>query len=194
MMIYCPERVFRSPLLIFLSILIFNLSQAGLAVTLPENHDGKIEYCDDITFDSADYQRLWDNAMAFLNSLSVPDRLSREVEISEDMTALSSQWGFYLYVKPSLVPQVDGVIIAEISIHLFEEGYQYRIHNFRFIKYARNRFGEFEPVSSKQYPLELYYPDNKKKTWQAHFVTIQGKMTDLQQDLNLHMHNLQKID
>ena len=178
------------PLFILLTSSIMTL--ADQTVKLPENPEGKIEYCDEVALDSADYQRLWDNAMSFLNSLSVPDRLTKEVETSEDLTVLSQQLGFYLFVKPALVRQVDGVILADISIQLMEDGYQYRIHNFRFIKYARNRFGEFVPASSKQYPLVLYYPDSKKKTWQAHCATIGLKMTDLKQNLNMQMKDLQK--
>jgi hypothetical protein len=43
------------------------------------------------------------------------------------------------------------------------------------------------PKSSKKYPLEKYYPDNKKKTWTAHFEAINSKMEKLTTELGLKM-------
>jgi hypothetical protein len=113
----------------------------------------------------------------------VPDQVTKEVQSNEQLTELNHHFGFYLYVKPTLTKQIDGIIMADITINVEEKKYQYTINNFRFIKYARNRFGQFVPKSSKKYPLELYYPDTKKKTWIAHFEEIHDKILELQQNL-----------
>jgi hypothetical protein len=174
----------------FLLIVLFNLIHVHVSsqpVVLPENSKGKVEYYNSVETDSVDYFTLWDKAIAFLDSLSVPDQLTREVQSNEQLTELTHQFGFYLFIKPTLTRQIDGVVIADISICIEDTMYQYRINNIRFIKYARDRFGKFVPKSSKTYPLELYYPDSKTKTWKAHFAEINGKIVKLQHKLEAKM-------
>ena len=170
------------PFLIFF-ISIFTIPVFGQAISLPVNNEGKVEYHNSVDIDSLTYLTLWDNAMKYLNTLSVPDQLTKEVMVNEDLTKLSHQFGFYLIVKPALTKQVDGVMMADILISVNDSKYEYTINNFKFIKYARDRYGMFVPKSSKKYPLEKYYPDNKKKTWNAHFEAISSKIEKLATDL-----------
>jgi len=182
-----PEKALARHFLLivlFNSISVYVFSQT---VVLPENNEGKVEYYNPIETDSVDYFTLWDNARAFLGSLSVPDQLTKEVQSNEQLTELIHQFGFYLFIKPTLTKQIDGVVIADISISIEDTKYQYRINNIRFIKYARDRFGKFVPKSSRKYPIELYYPDSKKKTWEAHFADINIKIIKLQQNLEVKM-------
>lgn len=180
-------KVFIRPFLLLLLAAFIYLPISCQTFELPLNSQGKVEYIKTVESDSVDYYTLWDNAMTFLNSLSVPDQLTKEVMSNKQLTELKHQFGFYLYVKPTLTKQIDGVIIADIIVQVEKTKYQYRINNFRFIKYARNRFGQFVPKSSKRYPLELYYPDSKKKTWMAHFEEIDSKIPEIQQILEVKM-------
>ena len=181
-------KALTGPFLIFL-ILIYSHYAAGQTetITLPVNDQGMVEYTSSVDTDSITYLTLWDNAIKYLSTLSVPDQLTKDVQVNENLTAMSHQFGFYLIVKPALTKQVDGVVIADIKISVKDSKYEYTINNFKFIKYARNRFGVFVPKSSKKYPLEKYYPDNKKKTWIAHFEAINSKMEKLTTELGVKM-------
>jgi hypothetical protein len=181
-------KALTGPFLIFL-ILIYSHYVTGQTetITLPVNDQGLVEYTRSVDTDSLTYLTLWDNAIKYLNTLSVPDQLTKDVQVNENLTAMSHQFGFYLIVKPALTKQVDGVVIADIKISVKDSKYEYTINNFKFIKYARNRFGVFVPKSSKKYPLEKYYPDNKKKTWIAHFEAINNKMEKLTTELGVKM-------
>ena len=183
---------FSGPFLLFLFLNIFSFQIIGQTISLPENNEGKVEYRNEVDTDSLTYLTLWDNALKYLNTLSVPDQLTKEVQASEDLTELSHQFGFYLIVKPALTKQVDGVMMADISIKVEGSKYEYRINNFRFIKYARDRFGKFVPKSSKKYPLEKYYPDNDKKTWRAHFEALNSKIENISTDLEAKMAEIRK--
>lgn len=169
--------------LVLILISFINYPGFGQTVALPVNDEGKVEYTNTVDTDSIDYFTLWNNAGEFLSSLTVPDQLTKEVQTNEDLTELRHQFGFYLIVKPALTKQVDGVMMADIMVKIIDSKYTYTISNFRFIKYARDRFGQFVPKSSKKYPLEKYYPDSKKKTWKAHFVEINDKIAKLQLNL-----------
>ena len=181
------------PFLIFL-ITTITVPAFGQTVSLPVNNEGMVEYHNSVDTDSLTYLTLWDNAMKYLNTLSVPDQLTKEVEGNEDLTEFSHQYGFYLIVKPALTKQVDGVMMADISISVKDSKYEYRINNFRFIKYARDRYGMFVPKSSKKYPLEKYYPDNQKKAWKAHFETINSKIEKITTELEANMTGIRKND
>ena len=146
-----------------------------------------VEYAGSVDTDSLTYLTLWDNALEYLSTLSVPDQLTKDVQVNENLTEMSHQFGFYLIVKPALTKQVDGVMMADIIISVNDSEYEYTINNFKFIKYARDRFGVFVPKSSKKYPLEKYYPDNKKKTWIAHFGTINSKIEKITTELGAKM-------
>lgn len=159
----------------------------GQTVTFPTNEEGMVEYTRFVDTDTLTYLTLWDNAMKYLSTLSVPDQLTKDVQVNENMTEMSHQFGYYLIIKPALTKQVDGVMMADIKINVKDSKYEYTINNFRFIKYARDRYGVFVPKSSKKYPLEKYYPDNKKKTWIAHFEAINSKMEKLTADLEAKM-------
>ena len=159
----------------------------GQTTSLPLNQEDKVEYVHAVETDSLPYLTLWDNAMEFLDSLTVPDQLAKEVMASDDLTELRHQFGFYLIVKPALTKQVEGVMMADLNMKFNGSGYEYSINNFRFIKYARNRFGVFVPKSSKKYPLENYYPDNQKKNWQTHFETINSKIQNIAVNLEQKM-------
>jgi hypothetical protein len=175
-------KALTGPFLIFL-IMSFSHYLAGQTVSLPVNDEGIVEYTKTVDKDSLTYLTLWDNAMKYLNTLSVPDQLTKDVQVNEKLTEMSHQFGFYLIVKPALTKQVDGVMMADIIISVNDSKYEYTINNFRFIKYARDRYGVFVPKSSKKYPLEKYYPDNKKKIWKAHFEAIDSKIEKLTTDL-----------
>jgi hypothetical protein len=185
-------KAFIRPFLIISFLYVFfYLPASGQTVELPLNGEGKVEYFRIVESDSLDYFTLWENATSFLNSLTVPDQLTKNVQTNEEFTELKHQFGFYLFVKPTLTKQIDGVIIADISMAVEDNTYQYQINNFKFVKYARNRFGQFVPTSSKTYPLELYYPDSRKKSWKAHFGEINTKMSLMQLKLEDKMMELQ---
>ena len=177
--------------LIFL-ILAFSHYAAGQTVILPVNEEGMVEYIGSVETDSLSYLMLWDNAMKFLSTQSVPDQLTKDIQINEGLTEMNHQFGFYLIVKPALTKQVDGVIMSDITIKIEGSKYEYKINNFRFIKYARDRFGKFVPKSSKKYPLEKYYPENDKKTWRAHFEAINSKIENMTTNLELNMAEIRK--
>jgi hypothetical protein len=179
-----PGKALQRSFLLYIFAHFIHLTVTGQAVMLPVDPEGKVEYHDSVLLVDGDYHNLWGNAIGFLNALSVPDQLAKEVKVSGDMRELSHQIGFYLYTKPGLTQQIDGVMMADITLTIEEGKYEYRIHNFRFIKYARDRFGKFSPESTKKYALELYYPDSKKRSWQAHFVEINSKMLELEQKMN----------
>lgn len=179
--------------LIFI-ITISSVPVFGQTVSLPVNNEGKVEYRKSMDTDSLTYLTLWDNAMIYLNTMSVPDQLTKDVQVNEDLTELSHQFGFYLIVKPALTKQVDGVMMADILISVKDSKYEYTINNFRFIKYARDRYGMFVPKSSKKYPLEKYYPENQKKVWTAHFETINSKIEKITTDLEGNMTYIRKND
>ena len=179
-------KALTRPFLIFL-ISTFSHHIVGQTVALPVNDKGKVEYTKSVETDTLTYLTLWDNAIEYLNTLSVPDQLKKDVEVNQTLTAMNHQLGFYLIVKPALTKQVDGVMMADISISVNDSKYEYTINNFRFIKYARDRYGMFVPKSSKKYPLEKYYPDNKKKTWMAHFEAINSKIEKITTDLEVKM-------
>ena len=179
-------RAITRPFLIFL-IMSFSHYGAGQTVTLPVNDQGMVEYASSVDTDSLTYLTLWDNAMKYLNTLYVPDQLTKDVQVNENLTAMSHQFGFYLIVKPALTKQLDGVMMADIKISVKDSKYEYTINNFKFIKYARNRFGVFVPKSSKKYPLEKYYPDNAKKTWISHFEAINSKIENITAELGSKM-------
>lgn len=179
-------KAFSRPFLIFL-IMSFSHYGAGQSIALPVSDEGMVEYTRSVDIDSRTSLTLWDNAMKYLNTLSVPDQLTKEVQVNESLTTMSHQLGFYLIVKPALTKQVDGVMMADIKITVNDSKYEYTINNFKFIKYERNRFGLFVPKSSKKYPLEKYYPDNKKKTWITHYETINSKIEKLTADLEAKM-------
>jgi hypothetical protein len=103
------------PFLIFL-IMSFSHYLAGQTVSLPVNDEGIVEYTRSVDTDSLTYLTLWDNAMKYLNTLSVPDQLTKDVQVNEDLTEISHQFGFYLIVKPALTKQVDGVMMAGLKI------------------------------------------------------------------------------
>jgi hypothetical protein len=175
-------RALAGPFLIFLAM-IFSHYVASQTVSLPLNNEGMVEYAKSVDSDSLTYLTLWDNAMNYLSALTVPDQLTKDIQVNQNLTEMSHQFGFYLIVKPALTKQVDGVMMADIKISVNDSKYEYTINNFRFIKYARDRYGVFVPKSSKKYPLEKYYPDNKKKTWQAHFEAIDSKIEKMTTDL-----------
>lgn len=179
--------------LIFI-ITISSVPVFGQTVSLPVNNEGKVEYRKSMDTDSLTYLTLWDNAMIYLNTMSVPDQLTKDVQVNEDLTELSHQFGFYLIVKPALTKQVDGVMMADILISVKDSKYEYTINNFRFIKYARDRYGMFVPKSSKKYPLEKYYPENQKKVWTAHFETINSKIEKITTDLEGNKTEIRKND
>jgi len=180
------------PSLLFLLLNLSSFPIIGQAVSLPENSEGTVEYHNSVDTDSLTYITLWDNTMKYLNTLSVPDQLTKEVQTNNDLTELSHQFGFYLIVKPALTKQVDGVIMADITIRIEDSKYDCRINNFRFIKYARDRYGMFVPKSSKKYPLEKYYPENQKKAWRAHFEAINSKVENIATDLEVNMIEIRK--
>ncbi len=179
-------KALSRPFLIFL-ILINASMVAAQTVTLPTNVEGMVEYTKSVDTDSLTYLTLWDNAMKYLSTLSVPDQLTKDVQANETLTEMSHQFGFYLLVKPALTKQVDGVMMADIKISVNDSKYEYTINNFKFINYERNRFGVFVPKSSKTYPLEKYYPDNKKKPWITHYEAINSKIEKLTKDLETKM-------
>jgi hypothetical protein len=179
-------KVLTGPFLVFL-ILIFSPYVDGQTVSLRVNDKGRVEYNKAVDTDSLTYLTLWDNAMKYLSTLTVPDQLTKDVKVNENLTEMNHQFGFYLIVKPALTKQVDGVMMADIKISVNDSKYEYTINNFRFIKYARDRYGVFVPKSSKKYPLEKYYPENKKKTWIAHFEAIDSKIEKLTTDLEEKM-------
>lgn len=179
-------KAFTGPFLIFL-ISAFTHYVNGQTVSLPVNDEDRVEYTKSVDTDSLTYLTLWDNAMKYLSALTVPDQLMKDVQVNEGLTEMSQQFGFYLIVKPALTKQVDGVLMADIMISVNDSKYKYTINNFRFIKYARDRYGVFVPKSSKKYPLEKYYPGNKNKTWKAHFDTINSKIEKMTIDLGEKM-------
>lgn len=185
-------KAFPGPFLLHIILLLNAPALMAQTGVLPVNESGKVSYQGSIPVDSATYLVLWDRATKFLNTLSVPDQIHKEAESNAALTELFRQFGFYLYVKPGLTRQIDGVVIADIHLGISEKGYAYRIDNYTFIKYARNRFGNFTPKTSRRYPLESYYPDSKKKSWETHFETINVKMTDLIGKLEENMRNKHK--
>jgi len=184
MAILIPGKALRWPSLLYIFAHFIHLTVAGQAVILPVDTEGKVEYHESVISDHSDYCTLWKNAIGFLSTLSVPDQLNREARINEEMSELNQQTGFYLFTKPGLTKQIDGVMVVDITLKIEEGKYNYRIHNFRFIKYARDRFGKFSPESSKKYALELYYPDSKKRSWKTHFEEINSKILELEQKMN----------
>jgi hypothetical protein len=175
-------------------IILFSLPGISQTADLPLNDQGKVAYFKSIKTDSLEYLTLWENATKYLNTLSVPDQLKKETQANEDLTELLHQFGFYLFVKPTLTKQIDGVLMADIKIKIINSEYAYTIDNFRFIKYARDRFGKFVPKSSKKYPLELYYPDNKKKAWNTHFEEISSKMQNITKILEEKMTDIRNFN
>lgn len=185
-------KAFSRPFLLILFLNLFSFQVIAQSVILPVNEEGEVEYRNEVDTDSLTYLTLWDNALEYLNTLSVPDQLTKEVVASKDLTELSHQFGFYLIVKPALTKQVDGVMMADITIKVEGSKYEYVINNFRFIKYARDRYGKFVPKSSKKYPLEKYYPENDKKIWRTHFDTINSKIDNIAANLELNMTEIRK--
>lgn len=182
------------PFLFLILVSLIHLSLDGATESLPVDLNGKVEYKGTIYSDFSPYPDLSNHIVTFLNTLSVPDQLSAEAETSADKQTFKHQVGFYLYQKPALTWQIDGVIIADITVKIVEGKLDYRIHNFRFIDYARNRLGKFTPKSTKKYPLELYYPDSKNKTWQIHFVEIDRIISELEQKMKADLVSLRKND
>jgi hypothetical protein len=179
-------KAFTRPFLVFLIMACPNYVNSQ-TISLPVNDQGMVEYARSVDTDSLTYLTLWDNAIKYLNTLSVPDQLKKDVQVNENLTAMSHQFGFYLIIKPALTKQVDGVMLADIKISVSDSEYEYKINNFKFIKYERNRFGVFVPKSSKKYPLEKYYPDNKNKAWKTHFEAINGKIEKITTELEVKM-------
>jgi hypothetical protein len=187
-------KILFRPLLICILSIIISFPDIGQTVSLPENSDGKVEYCNSIETDSIGYFYLWNNAERFLSTLSIPGKLKKEARANENLTELSHQFGFYLFSKPALTRQIDGVIIADINIKVLDTKYEYRINNFKYIKYARDRFGRFVPKNSKRYPLERYYLDNKEKKWKTHISEIDSKMINMTGKLEKEMIELHITD
>jgi len=181
------RKAFDKPFLLFILLIFVYSPNIGQTALLPVDDNGKVEYFNSVETDSIDYHTLWDNAGEFLSTLSVTGQLKKEVQANENLSELTHQFGFYLFVKPTLTKQIDGIMIADITIKINDSQYMYYINNFKFIKYARDRFGQFAPKSSKRYPLELYYPDNTKKTWKTHYAEINGKIIEIQQKIEAKM-------
>ena len=92
------------------------------------------------------YKRGWDFATAF-NPSARPAKGQAE-------NTLNTSGKFLVYTGVSLMKKEGGQINYTINIQTKDQRYRYRISNFVFIPYQRDRFGNMVPIPGIEVPLE----------------------------------------
>jgi hypothetical protein len=92
------------------------------------------------------YIRAWNFATAF-NTANKPAK-------GKDARTLNTSGKFIVYSGTSLVRKESGEISYTINIQTKDQRYRYRISNFVFTPYQRDRFGNMIPIPGIEVPLE----------------------------------------
>lgn len=92
------------------------------------------------------YKRGWDFAVAF-NPLAKPAKGKAE-------NTLNTSGKFIVYSGVSLMRKEGGEISYTINIQTKDQRYRYRISNFVFKPYQRDRFGNMTAIPGIEVPLE----------------------------------------
>ncbi|QHS57392.1 DUF4468 domain-containing protein [Mucilaginibacter sp. 14171R-50] len=101
------------------------------------------------------YQRAWDFAAGF-NRAITPAKGKAE-------NTLNTSGKFMVYSGSSLVRKEAGQITYAINIQTKDLRYRYRISNFVFTPYQRDRFGNMVPIPGIEVPLEKMADKYNKK-------------------------------
>lgn len=150
--------------------------------------EGRIVYSKRIVSDSLNTVALWQNALDYLESLELMDKVKgQEIVIDNVDKVASAHQEFYLFKKGVITKQIEGVVKASVSIQIVSGGFEYSIDSILYQAYARNRYGKYAPKSSKKYSLESIYEIKSSKEWMRHFNSINGKIEEIMSNLEAKM-------
>ncbi|NJN24629.1 MAG: DUF4468 domain-containing protein [Cyclobacteriaceae bacterium] len=131
--------------------------------------------------------QLFINAHAFMNSIQAEQAQYDAVPQSDTLKAIKTRGSFTVYNFGSLKKHIDGVVSYHLIIEMKAGKYRYKINEFYFTPYARNRYGKFVPLSGKVISLETKPSKLNNKNWNYYKVQVLQKSHQLIQHLHESM-------
>lgn len=166
---------------LFILIIGNDLSAQDLYIIRNEN---PTEYRRRIEIDAPDRSRAWDSCRAFATQLKYPGKVENDALMDESLEKIEVQFGFYLYHQMAFLKQVDAAVFADLEIDFQQNQVVAAIRNIYVMDYARDRYGKFNPISSKRYTLDDLEKKRNNDTWRKHINTIDNNMRLLLSNLN----------
>jgi len=174
-------KIYRLILLLIL-VLIFNPTVAykgDSIITIGLNGKYAIAGVKEIT--SKSHSEIFKKVESFLiNALGRSGNLAIEPEKLE----LTGHGQFEVPKYGTLTKQPDGIVSYDLIIIIEGSQIEYEFTNFIFQPYKRNRYGKFEPIPGKYFPLELQVSRYNQKSWEQHRRVTVDKVNQLITELN----------
>lgn len=170
--------------LILLLILVFLLNPAfsykgDSVITIGSNGKYTIVGAKKITYKSQ--SEIFEKVESFLiNALG----RSGNLDIEPEKLELTGHGQFEVPKYGTLTKQPDGIVSYDLIINIKGSQIEYEFTNFIFQPYKRNRYGKFEPIPGKHFPLELQVSRYNQKTWEQHRRVTVDKVNQLITELN----------
>lgn len=161
------------PCFVFLLIPFFSFAQNSGETDL-------LEFYAIIDVDSLDKKELFRNASEFLE-----DKENCKFEPDSVQLSIQAQCGFWVY-KNKFFKSIDGNINYQLSIDVKDHKYRYKISDFIYYQYARDRYGKYELVKNSAIPLNKNQK-NAKGAYDKHKDSIDERIEGLLKELKNEM-------
>jgi len=145
----------------------------------PLDQHGKYTFSEVVEVPGMTRNELFTNGEEFVKKIKVLNTNKKYFSKDKENFILTNKGSFYVYRFGSLKKAIDGAVEYEIKLELKDGKYRYTITNFVFNEYRRNRYGKFEPVNGKFYPLEMEMTSLNQKEWEKHREVVFEKTWDL---------------
>ena len=172
---------------IFILLYIFATPVFAQNVDFQLNEIGKYEFTDVVELKGMDKDQLYAQGEKFMKKIKVLHSREKNFKPDKANYQIANRGSFYVYRLGSVKKGIAGAVEYDITLDFKDDKYRYRITNFRFNEYKKNRYGKYEPVKGKYTPLEVEASSLNKKEWDKQKEVVYEKSIDLIQNLNGEM-------
>jgi len=114
---------------------------------------------------------------------------SGNLDIEPEKLELTGRGQFEVPKYGTLTKQPDGIVSYNLTMLIEGSRMEYEFTNFIFQPYKRNRYGKFEPVPGKYFPLEFLVSRYNQKTWEQYRRVTVDKVNQMISELNTAISN-----
>jgi hypothetical protein len=150
----------------------------GQSFNFPFNEQGKVEYYYSIYSDSTTLPVKKANTLKYYHSIgNAPYDKSGDNNYYDEFTGnFSKKTGFILYESGLITKKPSGVITGNCRVVVLDSGYQVFISELKYSDLIKDRYGVYNPASSKFFPIESLIDHHSGKKWDQKYHDINDKI------------------
>ena len=156
------------------------------AQTLPVDESGKISFLEVVVTDSMPKEKLFNNGVRWLKSLSNPEEKFTLSAIDSSNQKVNGLFEFQVFQQTGMLRKMTGAISCKLSIETKDNKYRYAFSDFVYHYYTQNRNYKMEKTGKTKL-LEEPEAAGWQKLWEKHKQTTFAKVTAMTTAMNTEL-------